>query len=41
MTLFPSAFFTVLVYAAIGVTTGGAGLLIVLLLRDYKDGKLW
>jgi hypothetical protein len=41
MTLFPQSFVTALVYGAIAITAAGATGLVVLLVRDWKDGKLW
>jgi hypothetical protein len=38
---FSPTFLTILVLAALAVTTLGVALLIVLLVRDIKDGKSW
>lgn len=39
--VFPAALLSALVYAALVASGIGVTLLIVLLLRDLKDGKLW
>lgn len=41
MTPFPESFFVVLVYTCIGLTAFGALALLVLLVRDWKNGTLW
>ena len=41
MTLFPESFFSVLVITGLVWTALGALALIVLLIRDWKQGKLW
>ncbi|MEZ4230613.1 MAG: hypothetical protein R3B89_15670 [Polyangiaceae bacterium] len=39
--IFPLGFFEFLVYGGVALTAFGAVLVIVLLLRDLKEGKLW
>ena len=41
MHLFPEAFVTVLVVAALALTGFGAVFLLVLLYRDYRNKRLW
>jgi hypothetical protein len=41
MHLFPETFLTILVVVALGLTGLGAVTLLVLLLRDHRDKRLW
>jgi hypothetical protein len=41
MTLFPESFFHILVYGSLIWTGLGAVVLIILLLKDYKNKKIW
>lgn len=41
MTLFSESFFHLLVYGALIWTGLGAAILIFLLLKDYKNKKIW
>lgn len=41
MHLFPESFVTILVIASLGLTGFGAVCLLVLLLRDYRNKRLW
>ncbi len=38
---FPPGFVEVLLYAALGLTLGGAGLLLVLWILDMREKRLW
>lgn len=39
--IFPLGFFEILVYGGVTLTAIGAVLVVVLLVRDLKEGKLW
>lgn len=39
--IFPLGFFKVLIYGGVALTAMGAVMVVVLLLRDLKEGKLW
>jgi hypothetical protein len=39
--LFPSWFLAILVYGAIAITAAGAVVLGVLLIRDFRQKRLW
>jgi len=41
MTLFPESFFIFLIYTALCWTGLGAAVLIFLLLKDFKNKKIW
>ena len=41
MTLFPKAFVEGIVYLAIFLTAAGVSVLLALLIRDFKAGRLW
>jgi len=39
--VFSQGFFEVLVFGALSMTGGGAVLLLILLVRDLKNGRTW
>lgn len=41
MTLFPALFLQILIISALLTTTVGASLLVILLIRDLKNNKVW
>lgn len=41
MVMFSKGFVTALIYGSVGCTVLGVGLLLWLLVRDYRSGRLW